>query len=310
MNESFSSPGIDPPSSTLSARLRELADYLAAPAAGRLTEEQRALSLGIARRLVADVAARLDTAMNPDRLWAEWLRGGLPCAERLAGLCFARAEEHRWREQSAHRSVAPIAAEPGEIVADGRAVGEPLSDVDRAYLALQIADRRRFDALGNPALALADLDAETFRALLLDVAAWRLADVSKNQELAAQLGDAVRVTLERHAEETGIGRAGAAYHGILGEDRYEAPADAIARHNWPVLIALAAAEHRRTYDDMALALLTAESAALPSLLAPLRLDRTALAPLEASLAMLPARAVSDGSGEDHSSFSVSGQGEP
>ena len=56
MSESFSSPGIDPPSPTLSARLRELADFLAAPAAGRLTEEQRALSLGIARRLVEDAA--------------------------------------------------------------------------------------------------------------------------------------------------------------------------------------------------------------------------------------------------------------
>ena len=60
MTDSVSSSGIDP----LSARLRELADYLSAPAAGRLTEEQRALSLGIARRLVADVAAWLDPAVR------------------------------------------------------------------------------------------------------------------------------------------------------------------------------------------------------------------------------------------------------
>jgi hypothetical protein len=72
MSESLSSPGIGLPSSTLSARLRELADYLATPAAGRLTEEQRALSLGIARRLVADVAARLDPDIDPDSLWDEW----------------------------------------------------------------------------------------------------------------------------------------------------------------------------------------------------------------------------------------------
>ena len=65
MSESVFSPGIDPPSPTLSARLRELADYLAAPTAGRLTEEQRALSLGIARRMVTDVAARLDPAIDP-----------------------------------------------------------------------------------------------------------------------------------------------------------------------------------------------------------------------------------------------------
>ena len=58
-------------------------------------------------------------------------------------------------------------------------------------------------------------------------------------------------------------------------------------------LVLAAAAHHRGYDDMALALLTAESAALPSLFAPLRLDHVALAPLEASLAMLPSRAVGD-----------------
>ena len=56
MADSTPLPGIDPPSPTLSARLRELADYLARPMADRLTEEQRALSLGIARRLVVDAA--------------------------------------------------------------------------------------------------------------------------------------------------------------------------------------------------------------------------------------------------------------
>jgi len=302
MSESVSSPGIDP----LSARLRELADYLAAPAAGRLTEEQRALSLGIARRLVVDVAARLDAGIDPGALWSEWLRGGLPCAERLAGICFARAEEHRWREQSALRAGAPpLLAESDEAVADAPAVGEPLSEADRAYLALQIADRRRFDALGNPGLAVGDLDTDLFRALLLDIAAWRLAEVSQDQVRAAELGEAVRKAIERQADEGGIARAGAAYHGILGDAVPDVTAAAIARHNWPTLIALAAAAHRRAYEDMALALLTAESAALSSLLAPLGLDRTALAPLEASLAMLPARAVADGSGGDFADLGAS-----
>ena len=294
MSEFVSSPGIDPPSPTLSARLRELVGYLAAPAAGRLTEEQRALSLGIARRLVVDVAARLDPGINPNALWSEWLRGGLPCAAQLAGLCFARAEEHRWREQSAQRSSPPpIPSETGVASADAPAVGEPLSEVDRAYLALQIADRRRFDALGNPALAFADLDGETFPALLLDIAAWRLAELSGNKARAAELGDTVRLAIERQANEPGIEQAGQAYYGILGAALPNVAATAIARHNWPALIALAAAAHRRAYDDMAMTLLTAESAALPSLLAPLRLDHAALAPLEASLAMLPARAVAD-----------------
>ena len=294
MSESVSSPGIDPPSPTLSARLRELAGYLAAPAAGRLTEEQRALSLGVARRLVVDVAARLDPRIDPGLLWNEWLRGGLPCAARLAGVCFARAEEHRWREQSGQRtSPPPVLSEPETAHADAPAESVPLSDIDRAYLALQIADRRRFDALGNPALAIADLDGETFRTLLLDIAAWRLAEVSGDKRRAADLGDAVRVAIERQAEETGMAHAGQAYHEILGAELPGAAAAAIARHSWPTLIALAASAHRRAYDDMAMTLLTAETAALPSLLAPLRLDHAALAPLEASLVMLPARAVAD-----------------
>ncbi|MHA4836868.1 hypothetical protein [Sphingopyxis sp. MSC1_008] len=299
MSDSVFSPGIDPPSPTLSSRLRELASYLAAPAAGRLTEEQRALSLGVARRLVVDVAARLDPRIDPGLLWNEWLRGGLPCAARLAGICFARAEEHRWREQSGQRtSPPPVLSEPEVAHAETPAVSEPLSDVDRAYLALQIADRRRFDALGNPALAVADLDGETFRALLLDVAAWRLAEVSGDKRRAAELGDAVRVAIERQAGEIGIAHAGHAYYEILGAALPGAAAAAIARHNWPTLIALAASAHRRAYDDMALTLLTAETATLPSLLASLRLDHAALAPLEASLAMLPARAVADASSDE------------
>lgn len=292
MSDSVSSPGIDPPSPTLSARLGELAGYLAAPTAGRLTEEQRALSLGIARRLVIDVAAWLDPVIDANGLWEEWLRDGLPHADRIAGICFARAEEHRWREQSAERAGAPpILAEPDDAVVEAPVAGEPLSDADRAYLALRIADRRRFDALGQPALAIADVDGEIFKLLLLDVAAWRLAEVSTDRDRAAKLGDAVRAATERQAADPGIAGAGRDYFDLLGAALPDAAAAAIARHDWPALIALAAAAHCRSYDDMALALLTAESAALPSLLAPLRLDQAALAPLEASLAMLPARAV-------------------
>lgn len=290
MTDSVSLPGIDP----LSARLRELADYLAAPATGRLTEEQRALALGIARRLIVDVAARLDPGIDAGHLWREWVRGGLPGADRLAAICFARAEEHRWRELSAQRtSPPPIMNETDDPAADTPSVGAPLSGVERAYLALQIADRRRFDALGHPALAIADIDRDVFRCLLLDIAAWRLAEVSSDHARAAALGEAVRIAAEKQDNEAGIAQAGAAYHAILGSALSEAAGRAIARHDWPTLIALAAGADCRSYHDMALALLTAEMAALPSLLAPLHLDRTALAPLEASLAMLPSRAVAD-----------------
>ncbi len=299
MDDSFASPGIDAPSPTLSARLRELADYLGAPTAGRLTEEQRALSLGIARRLVADVAAWLHRDIDADALWRDWLRGGLPGAERLAATCFARGEEHRWREQTMLRGAAPsLVAEPeGGPGEDPAAIADkPLSDIERAYLALRIADRRRFDGLGNPCLAIADLDGELFHALLLDVAAWRLVQGGKDDALAAELRDAVRTSFARHGAERGIDGAAQAYHDILAASAAlpETAATAIARQDWPTLVALAAAAHRRRYGDMALALLTAEAATLPSLLAPLRIDRAALAPLEASLAMLSGRAIAGG----------------
>lgn len=290
MADSRSSPGIDPPSPTLSARLRELADYLGAPLAGRLTEEQRALSLGIARRLVVDAARTLDEQLDGAKLWNDWLDGGLPTAARLAGPCFARAEEHRWRAYSATRTIAPAADDDKDdaskpIVEDGPAEAAP--GADRAYLALRIADRRRFDDQGHPRIAIADVDADLLRALLRDIAAWRTlrAGAPDNPQ------DLVEQAFDRRALPLGLDRAAADYHAAFdaAEIAGEA-ATAIARQDWVALIALAAAGGRRTYSDMALALVSAEPAALPALLAPLRLDRTALAPLEASLVALPGRA--------------------
>lgn len=299
MADSISSSGIDPSSPILSARLRELAGFLAAPTAGRLTEEQRALSLGIARRLATDVAAELDPAIDPALLWRDWLAAGLPAAERLTPLCFARAEEHRWREQSAQRVAVPEPLVGGDDAAQPAATSAA-SDLDRAYLGLQIADRRRFDAYRHPCIALADVPADLLRALLLDIAAWRLAQVATDKKLAAALGDAVRDATDRLATASGIDAAAKRYHDRIVEQGgpAEAAAAAIARHDWAALIALAGAANRRSYADMALALLSAEAAALPILLAPLKLDRTALAPLEASLARLPARAVTGGPGDD------------
>lgn len=292
MSESLSFPGTEPPSPTLSARLSELAGFFAAPAAGRLTEEQRALSLGIARRLIAEVAMRVDPAIDTGALWDEWLRNGVPGGTALAAACFARTEEHRWRRQSAERTV--VAPLPDATHDEAAPTDAPMTARERAYLDLRIADRRRFDAYGQPMLAVADLDGAMFRALLHDVAAWRLAAVSVDTDRAAGLGDAVRLAIDRQADEPGMTAAAIAYGDAVGKALPEAARDAIVAHDWPALIALAAASQQRRYADMALALLTAEPVALPSLLAPLRLDAAALAPLEASLAMLPARAVSDG----------------
>lgn len=297
MAESLSSSGIDPPSPTLSARLRELADYLAAPLAGRLTEEQRALSLGIARRLVADAAAALGETVDIAQLWNDWLDGGLPTAARLAAPCFARAEEHRWREYSAMRTIAPVVA-TAEASDEGVAAPpvetpgpENTPEADRAYLALQIADRRRFDRHGHPRIMIADLDADLLRALLRDIAAWRTMQPGPDGISAAGPDDLIERALDRRALPDGLDRAAVDYHASLtAAEAADAAATAIARHDWLALIALAAVGNRRTYSDMALALVSAEPAALPALLAPLRLDLTSLAPLEASLTALPDRA--------------------
>jgi hypothetical protein len=293
MADFFPSPGIDPPSPTLSARLRELADFLAAPAAGRLTEEQRALSLGIARRLVEDAARELSADIDVGALWRDWLESGLPTAPRLAAACFARAEEHRWREHSARRIAAPVV-----VPVDGDEPPAPETidttpEADRAYLALRIADRRRADGRGSPRIALEDVEPELLRALLLDIAAWRMVQAGKDGQLAAGLGEAVRKVVEYRAAIPGIDVAARQYLAALGEGAAieGAAASAIDRHDWLALVALAAAASRRSFADMALALTSAEAAALPALLAPLSLDRASLAPLEASLAALPSRTV-------------------
>jgi hypothetical protein len=293
MADFFPSPGIDPPSPTLSARLRELADFLAAPAAGRLTEEQRALSLGIARRLVEDAARELSADIDVGALWRDWLESGLPTAPRLAAACFARAEEHRWREHSARRIAAPVV-----VPVDGDEPPAPETidttpEADGAYLALRIADRRRADGRGSPRIALEDVEPELLRALLLDIAAWRMVQAGKDGQLAAGLGEAVRKVVEYRAAIPGIDVAARQYLAALGEgaEIEGAAASAIDRHDWLALVALAAAAGRRSFADMALALTSAEAAALPALLAPLSLDRASLAPLEASLAALPSRTV-------------------
>lgn len=289
----------------LSACLRETSEYLRAPGATRLSEEQRALALGIARRLVGDAADMLDGAVDSRALWDDWSAQGLPGAAQLAGLCFARAEEHRWREQSAeHGSEVAVpmmvAAAEGPIAAPTPA-DDPLSEVDRRYLALRIADRRRFDALGHPGIAIDDLDPDLFRSLLLDIAAWALVQSGKDPAQAVRLGEAVRGALALHDPDRGIDHAAIAYYAALANvgAQSDSAVAAIARHDWPALVALAAAAQKYLYADMALALITAEPAQLAPLLAPLLRDHAALAPLEGSLAMLTNRAVASAAPDDY-----------
>lgn len=289
----------------LSACLRETTEYLAAPGATRLSEQQRALALGVARRLTGDAADLLGGAVDSRALWQDWGTRGIPGAGLIAALCFARAEEYRWREESASHggepSDAPPEAGPDAPMPDAPAADDPLAAIDRAYLALRIADRRRFDALGHPRIAIDDLDPDLFRALLLDIAAWRLIGTGKDAAEAASLGEAVRGALALHRPDRGIDAAAYAYHGALAEAGVlpDSAAAAIARHDWPALIALAAAAHKYRYDEMALALITAEPAQLGPLLAPLLRDHAALAPLEGALAALRNRAAASAAPDDY-----------
>src|SRR3546814_4273765 len=84
------------------------------------------------------------------------------------------------------------------------------SDVCSSDL-LRIADRRRGDALGNPCLASADLDPDIFRALLLDIAAWRLGALADDGAQAADLGETVRALIAAQAGERGIDAAARDY---------------------------------------------------------------------------------------------------
>ena len=120
-----------------------------------------------------------------------------------------------------------------------------------------------------------------------------MVQAGKDGQLAAGLGEAVRKVVEYRAAIPGIDVAARQYLAALGEGAAieGAAATAIDRHDWLALVALAAAASRRSFADMALALTSAEAAALPALLAPLSLDRASLAPLEASLAALPSRTV-------------------
>ncbi|APZ98397.1 hypothetical protein BWQ93_07770 [Sphingopyxis sp. QXT-31] len=288
----------------LSARLKESAAFLAAPAATRLSEEQRALVLGIARRLVESVARLLGGAVDSRALWDDWAAQGLPGAAQLSSLCFARAEEHRWRNQPV-QDVGE--APPPRVISSDAAIDVPVaaedppSAIDRAYLALQIADRRRFDALGHPRIAIDDMDLDLLRALLLDIAAWALVQAGKDSAEAARLGEAVRGALAQHRPERGIDRAAADYHAALSDagTLADSAAAAIARHDWASFIALAAATHKYRYDAMALALITAEPAQLAPMLAPLLRDQAALVSLEGSLVMLPGRAVASAAPDDY-----------
>lgn len=274
-------------SPVLSARLAELAHHMQAPLLGILTDEQRALSLAIARRLVISVAEQIDPAISGDRLWADWLEDGLPVNAEWAASCFARGEEYRLRAISEGKDFAPSSGLSHAALHGDRA------ELAEAYLQLQIADRCRFNSFGYPILTISDISDDLYRHLLNEIARWRLREISRDRLSSAGLGEAVRSAWKHKVQAQGLDfRAHKYYDLLVAADRlYDEANHAVLRQDWPAFIALAAAVQARSYAAMALLLISASMAELAAALAPLHLTSAALTALEASLAAVPFRAV-------------------
>lgn len=280
----------------LSARMAELVQYMGAPSLGRLTDEQRSLSLAIARRLVMNVAYRIDPEMDFSALWSDWASGGVPVTDDLVLVCFARAEEHRWRSATEDQ-LALISGGSASMEWDqdliGISIRWPNEELALAHHELQLVDRRRFDNFGYPALGVADIGDDLFRHLLNEIARWRLHAVSADRKSSAGLGDAVRSAWKQKETEAGMDLvAQRFFHQLLRADLlYDYVNQAILQEDWCVFLALTSVAQAQPYAMMALFFMTSAPSQWGKVLAPLRINDEALSVLEQSLSTLPARAV-------------------
>lgn len=288
----------------LSARLRDLSLSMQTPLMGRLTDEQRALCMGVVRRSMVRVAAHIDPNIPADLIWEQWLQERIPITDGWAAICFARAEEYRWRARHGLHVACPSTDSAG-----GGGLNPPprdsvprygdMPDVADAYLQLQLADRGRFDPLGYPALAIADLPDEVYRHLLNEVARWRLRDISRDMRFAADLGQSVRRAWDERGSLISLDDSSRIfYNRVVAAQRLSEEANqAVARQDGLAFIALAAVAQGCSYLMMATTLLTANFDALAAWLAcptALGLRSESLAALEASLADVRGRAAPNG----------------
>lgn len=282
-------------SSPLSARLSELTLFMSAPLAGRLTDEQRSLCLAIARRLVMSVAQRIDRNIDLNKLWSDWLETGLPHHDELILACLSRAEEHRWRSASEYSE--PVQNIGGLGMPDEPELAMPWTlpneKLRLAYMDLQLADRRRFDTHGYPALAIGDVSEDVYRHLLNEIARWRLSQVSRDRHSAAGLGDAVRHAWRQRTDDEGIDEAAAKLYLLLrdGDLLKNQVSEAAFRQDWPCFIALTAAAQERTFSDMAMFWLISSDGDRRQYLSELAIGVEVEAAVAASLSMLPSRIV-------------------
>jgi hypothetical protein len=281
-----------------------LAARLSQPQAARLTEEQEAQAIGLARRVMCDHAAALPLQAAPETIWERWEADGFPAAAALAPYLLARVEEYRWRriKTGTEPDIPPLfvqAKSPDGAITllDDSAItqreeGEidPAELCDAAYLQLRLADGERLDGLGQPLLASSELPAAIRRSLFLDLAAQDLALFPTTPDRAAQLAQAIdgQMTI---GPQSPVDAAARAYCQAMeaASLRSEAASAAIARHDWLALIALLAGRFNHSFLRTAGALIASSDQQLIEVAADIGVSAAQVVPLLDSLAALPGR---------------------
>ena len=279
-----------------------LAARLGQPGAVRLTEEQEAMSLGIAGRLVRMIAGQMPLKTDIANIWARWEATGIPSAPLIAPSIFARVEEYRWRRMMTGPLHDPLPGLFADMAGKRRSAAllegigpegiapEAAAAVDAALLALRIADGARSDAFGLPLLLPAELPPASLRALLFDAGAQDLAQAGDLDSRAPEIAAAVESAMTRH-QHCAIDAAARAYAAAVEQVGLLAAAtsDAMARHDWLAVIAVAAAKAQLRFADAAAALVVADEDVLRQFFVALGLSPAATAPLLDSIAEIPGR---------------------
>lgn len=297
MHEAPSLHGLAGAASRWSGHHAALAVRLGQPGAVRLTEEQEAMALGIARRLVRMIAGQMPLKTDIASIWARWEATGIPSAQLLAPSIFARVEEYRWRRMMTGPLHDPLPGLFADMAGKRRSAAVPDgiapesgAAVDAALLALRIADGARSDAFGLPLLLPAELPSAGLRALLFDTGAQDLAQAGDLDSRAPDIAAAVENVLARH-RQCAIDAAARAYTATLEHAGLlvAVTRDAMARHDWLAVIAVAAAKAQLRFADAAAALVAADEDVLRQFFVTLGLASGATAPLLDSIAEIPGR---------------------
>jgi hypothetical protein len=290
-------PGLTSAVARWSGHHDALAARLGRPGAVRLTEEQEALALGIARRLVHALGALLPLSTPIDGIWARWDSAGLPSAVQVAPAIFARVEEYRWRRMMTGPLHDPLPGLFADTAGKRRSTAVPAgidparaAAVDAALLALRIADGSRSDAFALPLLLPAELPSAALRALLFDIGAQDLAMAGDMNSRAQAIASAVEVALSGHCAAA-IDAAARDYVAALDATELlaTATADAMQRHDWLAVIAVVAGKARLRFTEAAAALIAADEPSVRGLFAALGVDAGRVTPLLDSLAEIPGR---------------------